>query len=208
MTPETIIQRFERQARRPRRVNHSPALERMRGDHNLNPDMRPKQPFKPAAVLVPLVKRPEGLTVLLTQRTQHLAHHPGQVSFPGGRMEDDDGTPEETALREAEEEIGLARNHVDIIGRLDLYITRTGFEVTPVVATVEPGFELALDSFEVADAFEVPLAFLMDPSNHEKHFVHIEGKDRQYWAMPFEDRYIWGATAGMIVNLYQLVAEE
>ena len=175
------------------------------GDHDLNPDLKPLRELIPAAVLVPLVNHPGGLTTLFTQRTAHLAHHAGQISFPGGHMESGDATPEETALRETEEEIGLARRHVEILGRLDRYVTRTGFSVTPVVAVVEPPFDLAPDPHEVANVFEVPLAFLLDPVNHLRHTRMFEGKERQFFAMPYGERYIWGATAGMLRNFYEIV---
>lgn len=175
------------------------------GDHDLNPDLQPLRELTPAAVLVPLVNHPGGLTALFTQRTSHLAHHAGQISFPGGHMEPADATPEDTALRETEEEIGLARRHVDVIGRLDRYVTRTGFSVTPVVAVVEPPFDLAPDPHEVASVFEVPLAFFLDPINHQRHTRLFEGKERHFFAMPYGERYIWGATAGMLRNFYEIV---
>lgn len=176
-----------------------------RGDHSLNRDMRPIQPLKPAAVLVGLVDHPDGLTVLFTQRTAHLAHHAGQVSFPGGHLEPDDGGPEETALRETEEEIGLHRSHVEVVGHLDTYITRTGFVVTPVVGIVDPPFDIQPDPHEVADVFEVPLTFLLDPNNHQRCSAEFEGVVRYFYAMPYGKRYIWGATAGMLVNLYEIL---
>lgn len=157
--------------------------------------------LKPAAVLVPVVARDEGLTMLLTRRTDHLHDHPGQVSFPGGRVDEGDASPEATALREAEEEIGLHPRRVDILGQLPLYRTGTGFAVTPVVGLVAPPFELTLDPFEVAEAFEVPLSFLLDYRNHQRHSVDVRGRMREYWAMPYSGYYIWGATAGMIVTL-------
>ena len=158
----------------------------------------------PAAVLVPLVLRDEP-TVLLTRRTDHLHHHPGQVSFPGGRVEAHDRTPIETALRETEEEIGLHARHVELLGRLPQYRTGTGFDVTPVVGLVTPPFELTLDAFEVAEAFEVPLAFLLDPGNHQRHKVEVRGAMREYYAMPYGNYYIWGATAGMLVSLQRFL---
>lgn len=184
-----------------------PPPDDCRGDHDLNPgwapaDGVPQESLTRAAVLAPLVDRPEGLTVLLTRRTDHLAHHPGQISFPGGRLEPDDGTPEHAALRETEEEIGLHRRHIEILGRLDPYVTRTGFHITPVVALVCPPFELTPDPHEVAEIFEVPLAFLLDPANHQRHSRMHNGKERQFYALPYGDYYIWGATAGMLVNLY------
>ena len=158
-------------------------------------------PLTPAAVLFPIVLRDNGQTVLLTQRTAHLKDHAGQISFPGGRVEEEDQSPVHTALRETEEEIGLARKHVEVLGFLPEYRTGTGFRVTPVVALVTPPFELALDPFEVAEAFEVPLAFLLDPANHKRHSLHYRGALRHFFAMPYGDYFIWGATAGMIRSL-------
>lgn len=154
-----------------------------------------------AAVLFPIVQRAGGQTVLLTQRTAHLRDHAGQISFPGGRVETDDPSPVHTALRETEEEIGLARDHVEILGFLPEFYTGTGFRVTPVVALVIPPFELAPDPFEVAEVFEVPLAFLLDPTNHQRHSVHYRGVLRHFFAMPYGEYFIWGATAGMIRSL-------
>ena len=164
-----------------------------------------------ASVLVPLVLR-DDLTVLLTQRTAHLSDHPGQISFPGGRVEASDADATATALREAQEEIGLGSAHVDVLGSLPEYTTGTGFIVTPVVALVRPGFSLQPDPFEVAEVFEVPLAFLMDPRNHRRHAVEIAGARREFLSMPWDGldhsgrprRYfIWGATAAMLRNLYR-----
>ncbi|HXH04559.1 MAG TPA: CoA pyrophosphatase [Candidatus Competibacteraceae bacterium] len=155
----------------------------------------------PAAVLVPLVARPEGYTVLLTRRTEHLVHHPGQVSFPGGRSEEGDASPVATALREAHEEIGLEPALVEVLGSLDLYQTVTGFLVTPVVGLVHPSFQLTLDSFEVAEAFEVPLAHALDPCNHQRQSRIVNGQRREYYVIPYRHYFIWGATAAMLVNL-------
>ncbi|MBT3910320.1 MAG: CoA pyrophosphatase [Rhodospirillaceae bacterium] len=160
----------------------------------------------PAAVLVPLVERPDGITTMLTQRTNHLAHHPGQISFPGGHVDPGDGTPEETALRETEEEVGVHRRHIEIIGRLDEYRVRTGFSVTPVVGLLTPPFEVTPEAYEVAEVFEVPLDFLMNPDNHELHSRDYKGNTRKFYAMPYDDYYIWGATAGMLVNLYDVLS--
>jgi len=143
---------------------------------------------------------------LLTQRTAHLKDHPGQISFPGGRCELADGSPADTALREADEEIGLSSAHIEIAGYLPEYLTSTGFRVTPVVAMITPPFELRLDAFEVEEAFEVPLSFLLDPANHQQHSLHYRGKLRHYYAMPYGDYFIWGATAGMIMSLYRALA--
>lgn len=163
----------------------------------------------PAAVLVPLVMR-EELTVLLTLRTAHLHDHAGQISFPGGRVEQSDADAIATALRETEEEVGLEHGHVEIVGSLHDYLTGTGFRVTPIVGLVTPGFRVAPDSFEVAEVFEVPLAFLMDPSYHRLHRVRLpEGLSRSFYSMPYADgpaeRFIWGATAGMLRNLYHFL---
>ena len=155
-----------------------------------------------AAVLVPLIHRDDEVYVLLTQRTAHLNDHPSQISFPGGRVESADRDRTETALREAEEEIGLARSRVDLIGNLPVYEIPSGFRISPVVGWIEPPFELKLDPFEVAEAFEVPLAFFLDPANHVRRAYHFEGRDRDYIAIPYHGRYIWGATAGMLFSLY------
>lgn len=179
------------------------------GDFDLNPVMLDwvdaQQGLKPAAVLVPIVEREPELTVLLTKRTDHLHHHAGQVSFPGGRVETSDASVVDTALRETEEEIGLTRDFVDIAGYLDDYQTGTGFHITPVVGFVRPGFDLVPDTFEVADIFEVPLSFLFDPANHQEHSREWNGRQRRYFAMPYGDYFIWGATAGMLMNLYRRV---
>lgn len=161
----------------------------------------PAQGLTPAAVLFPIVDRQENYTVLLTQRTAHLRDHAGQISFPGGRVEAEDVSPVHTALRETEEEVGLASDRVEILGFLPEYRTGTGFRVTPVVGLVHPPFELKPDPFEVAEVFEVPLNFLLDPANHQQHSMHYRGAMRQYFAMPYGDYFIWGATAGMIRSL-------
>lgn len=186
-----------------RRCLHSThQIEAITGDHAVAGMAAEARTLTPAAVLVPLVERLEGYTVLLTQRTSHLEHHAGQISFPGGRAEEGDASPVETALREAEEEIGLQRRHVvEIAGFLDLYQTVTGFLVTPVVGLVTPPFELRLDAFEVAEAFEVPLEFILDPRHHEHRSMLYKGQQRRYYVIPYEDRFIWGATAAMLVGL-------
>lgn len=157
--------------------------------------------LRPAAVLVPLVERADGMTVLLTRRTDHLHHHAGQISFPGGRLEQDDASAIACALREAEEETGLAPAAVEVLGTLDDYVTITRFAVTPVVGVVTPPFDLRPDPFEVAEVFEVPLAFVLDPANHQKVERTINGQLRPYYAIPYQEYYIWGATAGMLINL-------
>jgi 8-oxo-dGTP pyrophosphatase MutT (NUDIX family) len=160
---------------------------------------------RPAAVLVPLVKRETGLQVILTRRTDHLSDHAGQISFPGGRQEEEDATLEETALRETEEEIGLSRRHIDLIGRIDDYYTVTGYQVTPVIGLVTPPFDLSPDDHEVAEVFEVPLEFILDPRNQKLQTVTFEGTRRRYFAIPYREYYIWGATAGMLVNFSEVV---
>ena len=167
----------------------------------------PKRELRHAAVLLPVVKRDAGLTLLFTKRTDHLYDHAGQISFPGGRAEPEDGSPTNTALRETEEEIGLAASHVEVIGHLPEYLTVTGYRVTPVVGLVTAPFSLDLDDFEVAEAFEVPLAFLLDPVNHQRHTLKMQGRTRHYYAMPYEMRYIWGATAGMLMNFHAFLSE-
>ncbi len=186
----------------------APELDGLRGpsDFDLNPDLAAElsghPPPCPAAVLVPIVVRAR-LNVLLTQRTDSLSRHPGQIAFPGGKMEAGDADPIATALRETQEEIGLSASFVEPLGYLDAYRTGTGYRIFPVVALVREGFELALDPNEVADAFEVPLAFLMDARNHKTHIRSWGGGERRFYAMPFEQRYIWGATAGIIKNMHE-----
>ncbi|MEX0694852.1 MAG: CoA pyrophosphatase [Rhodospirillales bacterium] len=201
MNPSIIIKRLDRS------FETFGIRTSQRGDHDLNPGMLPLRELREAAVLVPLVERTGGLTMMLTQRTDHLEHHPGQISFPGGHIEPDDGTAELAALREAEEEVGLDRKHIRIIGRLDQYITRTGFSITPVVGLVDPGYTVQPDDFEVAEVFEVPLSFLMDAGNHRRDSRIYKGSKREFYAMPYGNRYIWGATAGMIRNLYDVLME-
>jgi 8-oxo-dGTP pyrophosphatase MutT (NUDIX family) len=160
-----------------------------------------------AAVLVPLIPRGDDVTVLLTQRTAHLHDHPSQISFPGGRVEGRDQSRVETALREAEEEIGLARESIEVVGNLPDYEIPSGFRISPVVGWIEPPFELKLDPFEVTAAFEVPLSFVLDPANHQRRSYHFNGRHRDYLAMPYQGRYIWGATAGMLYSLYLQLAD-
>jgi 8-oxo-dGTP pyrophosphatase MutT (NUDIX family) len=163
-----------------------------------------EQPVRPAAVLIPIVDHPEP-TVLLTQRAPHLNEHAGQIAFPGGKIDATDASPLDAALREAEEEVGLDRGFVDPLGYLDLYGTGFGFRILPTVARVTPGFKLAINRSEVDDAFEVPLSFLMDPANHQVHSKEFRGMERSYYAMPFAERYIWGATAGILRVLYERI---
>lgn len=166
----------------------------------------PDAPRMAAAVLVPLVERADGFSLILTQRTAELKAHAGQISFPGGRTEDSDADAEAAALREAWEEIGLDPKAVEVLGRLDTYKTVTGFDVTPVVGAIRAPISLTPDPTEVAEIFEVPLAFFLDPANHQRHSrTSPTGAVRAYYAMPYQDRYIWGATAGMLVNLYEVL---
>ncbi len=162
-------------------------------------------PLTDAAVLLPIVLRDDGATLLFTQRAAHLTAHAGQISFPGGRMEAYDASPIETALRETEEEIGLDRMHIDVIGTLPEYHTGTGFRVTPVVAIVQPPFEMRADPFEVAEIFEVPLSFLMNGMHHQRRTAEFITGSRTFYVMPYERFFIWGATAGMLRNLFHFL---
>jgi 8-oxo-dGTP pyrophosphatase MutT (NUDIX family) len=163
-----------------------------------------EQPVRPAAVLIPVVDHDEP-TVLLTQRSEHLNNHAGQISFPGGKIDATDASPLDAALREADEEVGLTRDFIEPIGYLDLYGTAFGFRILPTVARVKPGFMLRINESEVVDAFEVPLSFLMNPANHQLHSKEFRGMERSYYAMPFAERYIWGATAGILRVLYERI---
>ncbi len=173
-----------------------------RGDHSLDGGPRFSGPLRPAAVLVPIVRHPGAATLILTTRPSGMRDHSGQIAFPGGKIDPGDRTPCDAALREAGEEIGLRRPDAEPVGYLDPYVTGTGFVVIPTVAFVDPAFVPSPDPREVADAFEVPLGFLMDPANHQRHQREIGQQVRHFYAMPFETRFIWGATAGIIRNLY------
>ncbi len=166
----------------------------------------PVSELTPAAVLIPIVLRPEGLTVLLTKRTDHLHDHAGQISFPGGRCEPEDGSAVTTALREAEEEVGISPSQVDVLSVLDGYHTSTGYAITPVVGLVRLPLDLKLDDFEVAEVFEPPLAYLLDDQNYRQEQVFYRGKNRAYWSVTWQGRYIWGATAGMLVKFRRALA--
>jgi 8-oxo-dGTP pyrophosphatase MutT (NUDIX family) len=216
LTSDRVIERFLQLGRPGRRgfggaadAAEAAALRAAtRGDHDLNPGMMPPSAaLRPAAVLVPLIEHSGGMTVLLTQRTPHLSAHAGQISFPGGRIEEHDADPMAAALRETEEEVGLRREHVRVIGRLDTYITGTGFEITPVVGLVRVPFSLTIDPFEVAEAFEVPLSFVLDRGNFRRTTRDLEQRTRVFFVLPYEGRNIWGATAGMLVNLAEVLAE-
>jgi 8-oxo-dGTP pyrophosphatase MutT (NUDIX family) len=188
LTPEAIAERLARPAPAP-------------GADDLHiVTIPPGNRVTEAAVMLPLVPRNAEVHVLLTQRTAHLSDHAGQISFPGGRVEPDDRTREETALRETEEEIGLARDHVTVLGRLPEYEIPSGFRITPVVGWVEPPFELRLDPFEVASAFEAPLSHFLDLGCYQRREYRFRGRHRHYMAIPYEGRYIWGATAAMLYS--------
>lgn len=179
-----------------------------RSDDDLNPGTSPLSGrLRPAAVLIGLVERPAGFTILLTQRPVHLKEHGGQVSFPGGRIEPHDPDPVAAALRETEEEVGVPAARVDVVGSLDRYITRTGFDVTPVVGFVEPPYEFRPDPKEVDAVFEVPLRHVLAPGARQRHSRIHEGGRRYYYAFPYGDYYIWGATAGMLVNLCDILRQ-
>lgn len=200
MTRSEFLRRF-------RLGDEAPGDLRVRGDHDLNPGMSMAElPLREAAVLVALVDRDDGLHLLFTQRTRHLAAHAGQISFPGGSTEPHDRHAEDTALRETLEEIGLSSDRIETVGRLDTYITRTGFRVTPVVALVQPPFELAPDPVEVDEVFEVPLDVILDPALPQQMSRELFGAPRYFYAFPYGDRFIWGATAGMLVNLRDVLA--
>lgn len=178
-----------------------------RGDHDLNPASFPHKPkvYKPAAVLVPIVMRENEPSVILTRRAEHMNKHAGQISFPGGRTEEADASVVETALRESEEEIGLRPDLVEIAGALNPYLTVTDYLVTPIVGFIEPGFSLVPEVKEVSEIFEVPLNFLMNSANHQRHSGFHNGIERFWYAMPYNDYYIWGATAGMLKDLSERV---
>ncbi len=187
-----------------RLATHPPLEELLTADDLEKQQAHALLTLKPAAVLLLVVNHADP-TVVFTQRTAHLADHAGQISLPGGRCDEDDCTPERTALREAQEEVGLEPGRVEILGRLPEYRTSTGFSVTPVVGWTEPPIEWRADPREVADVFEVPLAFLLDARNHRYESAFFKGRMRHYWAMPYGERFIWGATAGMLVTFHRLL---
>lgn len=176
------------------------------GDHVMNPDFElADSAYRDAAVLIPVVARDPEATVILTERMPHLSAHAGQIAFPGGKIDAGDAGPAAAALREAEEEIGLDRSRIEVVGYLDPYLSRTGYRIVPVVGRIEPSYRLSLNRGEVADAFEVPLAFLLDPANHRRASRAFMGRARYFYEMPFGERYIWGVTAGIIRALYEQV---
>jgi 8-oxo-dGTP pyrophosphatase MutT (NUDIX family) len=188
-----------------RLASHPPVEQLLTADDLEKQLANAKLPLKDAAVLLLVVNHAAGPTVVFTQRTAHLSDHAGQISFPGGRCDEADSTPDRTALREAEEEVGVAAERIEILGHLPVYRTVTGFSVTPVVGWAEPPLEFRPDPHEVANVFEVPLAFLLDARNHRHESAFFKGRIRNYWAMPFGERYIWGATAGMLVTFQRIV---
>lgn len=201
MKVDEIVQRVRERSRR--LASGLPVARPPLGsDFSLNGVVPVPENWRPAAVLVPLVRRESGMTVLLTQRTDDMPSHAGQIAFPGGRQQAEDADAVATALRETEEEVGLARSFVEVIGPVDLYRTGTGYEITPIVGIVTPGFTTRADPREVADVFEVPLAHFLDERNHRIDSRVWQGRERRYYAMPFGERYIWGATAGMLKNLH------
>jgi 8-oxo-dGTP pyrophosphatase MutT (NUDIX family) len=193
---------FRRRAERQAALAHGEAY----GDHHLNPALRHlilRGGLTDAAVLIPVVDRGPEATVILTQRPENLRRHAGQIAFPGGRIDPDDGSPEIAAIREAEEEIGLPPGRVEVVGRLPDYVTGSGFRIAPVLSVVDPAFQMKLNPAEVEDAFEVPLAFLMNPANHQRQSRIWQNQERFFYAMPYGERYIWGVTAGIIRALYE-----
>ena len=213
LSEDEILRRL--QGRQPSGRRASPDVElttrnepSLRGDHELNPGLYDsEQKLRAAAVLVPIVLHPAGANVLLTRRTDHLNDHAGQIAFPGGRLEPGDEGPREAALRETREEIGLAARHIEIVSELDTYVTRTGFEVTPLVGLLRPPFDLKADPFEVAEIFEVPLGYFLREESREIHSREWRGEERHFFVYPYENYYIWGATAGMLNNLAEWLSD-
>jgi 8-oxo-dGTP pyrophosphatase MutT (NUDIX family) len=200
MTVDEIVRRLGERSRR--LASGLPVSDLpVDSDFSLSGIVPRPETWRAASVLVPLVDRPAGVTVLLTQRTDDMPSHAGQVAFPGGRRQAEDADAIATALRETEEEVGLARSFVEIVGPVDLYRTGTGYEITPVVGIVTPGFTTRADPREVAAVFEVPLEHFLDERNHRIDSRQYQGRERRYYAMPYGERYIWGATAGMLKNL-------
>jgi 8-oxo-dGTP pyrophosphatase MutT (NUDIX family) len=191
-----------------RLASHPPLEDLLTADDLERQQLAAQQPLKPAAVLLLIVNHPGEPAVVFTQRTAHLSDHAGQISFPGGRCDAEDCDPEHTALREAQEEVGVAPERVQILGRMPEYRTVTGYAITPVVGWTEPPIAYRPDPREVADVFEVPLSFLLDAANHRHESAFFRGRTRRYWAMPYGERFIWGATAGMLVTFHRLMTRK
>ncbi len=211
ITPEAFSERaVGRLLASPAPDSFDPLVTPRHGDHNLAGRLAPLDGamHRAAAVLIPIVAHPVGASILLTRRAEHMKDHAGQIAFPGGKMDAADKSPLNTALREAQEEIGLDRRFIAPLGYLDPYLSSSGFRIVPVVAMVDPAHRLTLDPGEVASTFEVPLGFLMDPKRHETHEREWRGAMRRYYAMPYGDYYIWGITAGILRNLYEKVYGE
>lgn len=201
MTVDEIVRRVGERSRR--LASGLPVSQPPIGsDFSLNGVTAMPETWRPASVLVPLVRHESGITVLLTQRTEDMPSHAGQIAFPGGRRQAEDIDATATALRETEEEVGLTRDFIEVIGSIDQYRTGTGYEITPIVGIVTPGFTQRADPREVADVFEVPLDHFLDERNHRIDSRVWQGRERHYYAMPYGERYIWGATAGMLKNLH------
>jgi 8-oxo-dGTP pyrophosphatase MutT (NUDIX family) len=200
MTVEEIVRRVRERSTRLASGLPVPTAP-IGSDFSLSGVVPTPETWKPAAVLVPLVNRAHGMTVLLTQRTADMPSHAGQIAFPGGRRQADEGAIA-AALRETEEEVGIAAQFIDVVGAVDLYRTGTGFEITPIIGILTPGFTVRADPREVADVFEVPLEHFLDEVNHKLDSREYQGRQRRYYAMPYGERYIWGATAGMLKNLH------
>lgn len=201
MTVDEIVRRVAERSRR--LASGLPVASPPIGsDFSLNGMVAVPEVWRPASVLMPLIRRETGITVLLTQRTEDMPSHAGQIAFPGGRRQVEDIDATATALRETEEEVGLTRDFIEVIGALDLYRTGTGYQITPIVGIVTPGFTMRADPREVADVFEVPLDHFLDERNHRIDSRVWQGRERRYYAMPYGERYIWGATAGMLKNLH------
>lgn len=201
MTVDEIVRRVAERSRR--LASGLPVASPPIGsDFSLNGMVAVPEVWRSASVLMPLIRRETGITVLLTQRTEDMPSHAGQIAFPGGRRQVEDIDATATALRETEEEVGLTRDFIEVIGALDLYRTGTGYQITPIVGIVTPGFTMRADPREVADVFEVPLDHFLDERNHRIDSRVWQGRERRYYAMPYGERYIWGATAGMLKNLH------
>lgn len=202
----TKVSSFTAEDFRKRASLHIAQETRKYGDHLLNPEIGSElytDTLRDAAVLVPVIDREDGATVLLTQRASHLRNHPGQIAFPGGRIDPEDKTACDAALRETQEEVGLDPTHIEVVGHMPYYLSGSGFRIQPVLSVVNPDFHLTINRQEVDEAFEVPLAFLMDPANHQRGSRRFQGRERFYFTMPYERHFIWGITAGILHMIYE-----